>query len=149
MLSEHSKLLESACVILYHKQSTSAMTRFFRLEDGPVVMGAPLPKLSRVVTGEVELDSAVVLHPASVAAEMERWFGVESGALEVDSDYQELIEVPGGTLRVYLARFKTVDPPFAAAEKAGGSFITLTQTRGMNPVELELLRTAYTSIMEG
>jgi len=146
---EPSQLMESTSVILYHKQSTSAMTRFFRLDDGPVVIGQPLAKLSRVVTGEIEPDSTVVPHPGSIAAELERWLGLESGDLEADPEYQELIEVPGKIIRVYLARFKTIDPPFAEAEAVGASFITLTQTRGATPVELELLRTAYSAIMEG
>ncbi len=149
MAFKPSHLMDAASVILYHKQSTSAMTRFFRLDDGAVMIGHPLPKLSRVVTGEIDNSDSVLPHPGSIASELERWLGLERGDIEVESDYQELIEVPGRVIRVYLFRFKTIDPPFAEAEAAGASFISLTQTRGMNPVELELLRSAYTMIMEG
>ncbi len=146
---ENPELLESAAVILYHKQSTSAMTRFFCLENGPVLQGKPLAKLARIVTGEIEPGSIVIPHPAPIVSGMERWLGLKSGDLEVEHDYHELIEVPGNHIHVYLARFKSIDPPFAEAEAAGGVFVTLTQTRGVNPVELELLRSAYSMIMEG
>ncbi len=149
MTFKHSHLMDSAAVILYHKQSTSAMTRFFRLNEGSVLLGKSLPELARVVTGEVEPDSSVVSHPAAMVAEIEQWLGLEPGDLVIEHDYHELIEVPGNNVRVYLAHFKSIDPPFDRAEAAGASFVTLTQTRGMNPVELELLRSAYTMIMEG
>lgn len=146
---EPSTLMDAASVILYHKQSTSAMTRFFRLDAGPVLIGNPLAKLSRVVTGEVEPDSTIVAHPGAIVAEIERWLGLEPGDLEADAEYHELVEVPGKVIRVYLARFKTIDPPFAEAEAVNGSFVPLTQMRSATPVELELLRTAYAAIMEG
>ncbi|OIO72492.1 MAG: hypothetical protein AUJ56_01345 [Zetaproteobacteria bacterium CG1_02_49_23] len=141
--------MDSASIILYHKQSTSAMTRFFRLDGGSVLIGHPLAKLSRVVTGEVEPDSSVVPHPGSITAEIERWLGLASGDLEAEPEYHERVEVPGKIVRIYLARFKTIDPPFAEAEAVNGSFVALTQMRSATPVELELLRTAYTMIMEG
>lgn len=144
-----SGLFDSTRVILFHKQATSAMTRFLRLDGGALVMGGELPNLSQVVTGATPDDEAVLSHPASIAAEIERWLGLESGDLEVEPDYQERVEIPGKVLRIYLARFKTIDPPFAQARAVGGSFVTLTQTRGAMPVELELLRTAYAHIMEG
>ena len=149
MAFEFSHLMESASVILYHKQSTSAMTRFFKLDDGSVVLGNPLEKLGRVVTGEVEADSNVVSHPGAIMAELEDWLGLAPGDLAVEPDFLEWVEVPAKVKRIYLARFKTIDPPFVEAETVGASFVTLTQTRGMNPVELELLRSAYSIIMEG
>ena len=149
MSHAYSQLFDSVRVILFHKQSTSAMTRFLRLDGGELVIGGELPKLSQVVASDDPDDASVLSHPASIAAEIERWLGLESGDLEVEPDYRERIEVPDKVLRVYLARFKTIDPPFAEAEAVGGSFVTLTQTRGATPVELELLRSAYTMIMEG
>lgn len=149
MAFEYPALMDSVRVILYHKQSTSAMTRFFKLDDGGVALGHPLPQLCRIVTDETGVDSAVVPHPAAIVAEMERWLGLSPGNLEVDPEYHERIEVPGDILRVYLARFKSIDPPFSEAEAVGASFVPLTQARDVHPVELELLRSAYTVIMEG
>lgn len=146
---QYSELFDSARVILFHKQSTSAMTRFFKLNLGGVLLGKQIDKLSQVVTGERDDTSSVVAHPGAMAAELERWLRLEPGDLEVDSDYREVVEVPGNLLQVYLIRFTTIDPPFAEAEHAGASFITLTQARGLPPIELELLRIAYAHIMEG
>jgi len=148
-MNNFSPLLDSARVILFHKQSTSAMTRFLKCNDGGVCIGEPLPKLAQVVTGEEVSTSGVVPHPGAIAAELENWLGLAAGSLEVDADYQELIEIPGKILHVYLMRFTSMDPPFAEAEGVGATFIALTQARGLSPVELELLRSAYTMIMEG
>lgn len=147
MPHQYSGLFDSARVILYHKQSTSAMTRFFRFNNAGVVVGGALPDLAAAVAAGPE--RAVVAHPGSIAAELERWLNLQAGDLEVDSDYRELVEVPGNLLHVHLIRFTTIDPPFMQAEQANGSFISLTQARGLSPVELELLRSAYTHIMEG
>ena len=140
--SGFSELLGSARAILYHKQSTSALTRFLRLDGAGVCIGHTAPEGK--LTG-----SGVVAHPGAVAAEMERWMGLESGDLAAEPQYQEQLDVEGELLPVYLLRFTTIDPPFAAAEAVGASFITLTQARGLDAAELELLRTAYTMIMEG
>jgi len=141
--------MASVQVILYHKHPTSAMTRFFKLADGGVSIGSPLPELSRVVTGEEVNEPSIVALPGAIAAEIEQWLGLEVGTVVADTEYQELVEVPGDILRVYLMRFKTIDPPFREAEIAGASFIALTQARGLIPSELELLRKAYVMIMEG
>lgn len=148
MIKGFSTLLESARVILYHKQSTSAMTRFFKTEKG-VLIGHPLAELARVVTDEVTEASSVLPHPGAIATELEKWLQIPAGSLMVDADYAELIEVPGSVVRVYLMRFTTIDPPFAEAEALDASFVSLTQTRSLPQVELELLRSAYATIMEG
>lgn len=148
-MSGFSSLLDSTRVILFHKQSTSAMTRFFKSNDAGVLIGGDLPEQARVVTGEVEASSAVVAHPAAIIAELAKWLSLPADAMEVESEYVELLEVPAQVIRVCLIRFTTIDPPFAEAEKANASFIALTQARTLAAVELELLRSAYIQIMEG
>lgn len=147
-MSDFSTLLEAARVILYHKHPTSAMTRFFKLEQG-VLVGRLLPQLARVVTDEGVSPAAVVPHPGAIAAELEQWLSMPAGSLEVDADYAELVEVPGAVVRIFLIRFTTIDPPFDAAAAVNAAFVPLTQTRGLPQVELELLRSAYVAIMEG
>jgi len=138
-----SGLMQSARAILYHKQSTSAMTRFFRLQDAGVCIGGAY------ASGGTPASPGVIAHPGAVAAEVERWLGLQSGGLSVEAQYQECVDVDGADVPVYLLRFTSIDPPFGAAEAVGGSFITLTQARGLDASELELLRAAYTMIMEG
>lgn len=145
----YSTLFDSTRVILFHKQSTSAMTRFFRFNAGGVLVGGALPDLSRVIPPEPKREGAVVAHPGALAAEIEHLLELEAGGLELEAEFDEYIEVPGDVIRVYLMRFTTIDPPFMHAEHAGASFITLTQSRDLPQVELELLRSAYGVIMEG
>jgi hypothetical protein len=57
--------------------------------------------------------------------------------------------VPGEDIDILLASITTVDPPFEEAEKSNAQFIDLTQARGLPPVELELLRSAYELILGG
>jgi len=137
-----SDMMNSVRAILYHKQSTSAMTRFLKMDDAGVCLGGGGG--SRILAGV-----RVVVHPASVATLLEQWLGLQSGALAVETQYQECLEIGGLSLPVYLLRFTTIDPPFEAAEAVGASFITLTQARSLPAAELELLCSAYAMIMEG
>jgi hypothetical protein len=59
------------------------------------------------------------------------------------------VDVAGGPIEVYLARFTQIDPPFDELASLGGEFIILTQGRNLVPAELEMLRMAYECVMEG
>jgi hypothetical protein len=104
-------------LILFHKQKTSARTRFLRFADTVLSFG-PLP----------------------VAEER---MALPAGSLEVIADFQMDMETADGTVPVLLAGFTSIDPPFAAAEAIGARFAPITEARGVPPVELELLRHAY------
>jgi hypothetical protein len=104
-------------LILFHKQKTSARTRFLRFADTVLACG-PLP-----------------------AAE-ER-LALPVGSLEIVDDFQMDVDTADGAVPVLLAGFTSIDPPFAAAEAIGGRFVAITEARGLPAVELELLRQAY------
>jgi hypothetical protein len=72
-----------------------------------------------------------------------------SGSLKAEGEYHQMVEVPGKKIQIILGEITTVDPPFDEAEKAGASFIDLTQARGLPQVELELLRCAYELVLGG
>jgi len=74
---------------------------------------------------------------------------MEQAGLEIEGEYHEKVDVADGPLTVYLARFKTIDPPEDMAGKVGGRFISLTEAVGLPAVEMELLRRAYEVIMGG
>ncbi len=133
-------------VILYHKQATSARTRFVKFTDDTVFAFGPVAKLSQLE--EASLDNTLV-HPAAVMKETEALLGLEAGCLKAEPDYHHKVEVPGGSIHILLANITTMDPPFEAVEKAGGRFIDLTQARGLPQVELELLRHAYELVLGG
>jgi len=129
-------------LICYHKQKTSARTRFLRIGASVLVAG-PLPASAAVSagSGSVQADCAMPLRAA------ERRLGLADGALRAETEYCAEVQTPAGTVAILLAEFTSIDPPFAAAEAAGGRFIAITEARDLPPVELELMRRAYEVII--
>ncbi|MDD2816126.1 MAG: hypothetical protein PHP00_10390 [Thiotrichaceae bacterium] len=138
--------LSDARVLIYHKHPTSARTVFLRLNNS-VCLFEPLPELSQLL--EVPVDSPVLIHPAPLLTAAEQFFGMNSGALEWDKEFHAQLDVPHGLVAVFLARCKLMDPPRELVAEKAAKFIALTEARGLPPVELELLRRAYSVIMEG
>lgn len=137
-------------VIMYHKAPTSARTCFL-LQDEGVCLPERLPKLAQLVdayTPRHSGESKIVGHPSPLLRHVAEWLAIPPDQVELDEEFCEKVDVPDGPLTVYLARFASIDPPFDAAERVGGRFIALTEGRGLPPAELDLLRRAYTVIME-
>ena len=132
--------------ILFHKHHTSARTRFLRGPEG-ICFPVPLPRLSQRVEGDEAPD--VVAHPAVLLKPLAEWLGLPIESLELEREFFEVVETPEGRGPVYLVAFTTIDPPFdeAAARECG--FISLMEARGVSPPELELLRVAYQTVLEG
>ncbi len=70
-------------------------------------------------------------------------------SLQIEHEFRAQVDTPDGTVTVYLARFTMIDPPRAEVEPQEGKFIALTEARNLPGVELQLLRQAYSFIMEG
>jgi hypothetical protein len=139
--------MQSARLITYHKQATSARTRFLALGYGGVCAFDGLPRMAQLLEEVADPGGKVAQHPASLVSRAEREWGLARGGLEVDSGFRVLVDIPGGPVEVFLARFTPIDPPFAQAESNGARFIDITQARGMAPAELQLLRLAYEHIL--
>ncbi|MES9946120.1 hypothetical protein [Candidatus Thiodiazotropha sp. CDECU1] len=133
-------------VILYHKQATSARTRFLRLQNSSVCLFDPIPMPAALLD---RVESNTINHPASILQDAERRLDFPAGCLKAEGEYRHTVEVPGQTIQVILAAITTVDPPFAEAEKNGAGFIDLTQARGLPEIELQLLRCAYELVLGG
>ncbi|MFB1486691.1 MULTISPECIES: hypothetical protein [unclassified Thiocapsa] len=133
-------------LIMYHKQSTSARTRFLRLPYGGVCGFAALPEEAAIDEGSGGLPK-VVTHPALVLRDAEIRLGLPSGSLEMESGFRCEIAAGEERTEVFLARFTSLDPPFETAQAHGSSFIDLTQARNLPPVELDLLRRSYEKIL--
>lgn len=129
-------------LILYHKQKTSARTRFLCFAAS-VLAFEPLPAGAALLAQAGD----VLPHPAASIREAETRLGLPSGALRAESEFQAAVATPDGNVPVLLAEFTAIDPPFAAAEAAGARFIAITEARGLPAVELELLRRAYEVII--
>ena len=110
------------------------------------------PVLSQLIDGRVvkhQSNQDVVQHPAPLVIRAEQSLGLAPGNLEAEGEFHEQVDVEGGPLDVYLARFTGIDPPFEDVERNGGEFIDLTQARGLPGTELELLRKVYEFVLGG
>jgi hypothetical protein len=140
-------------LIMFHKQGTSARTRFLLLDSGTVCGFEPLPRLAEVIDHDFEASesaaSNVAFHPGALVHGAETRLGLSAGSLEAIGDFHARVDVAGGPVSVYLAAFTTQDPPFSAAESIGGSFIELPEARMLPPTELQLLRLAYEYLFGG
>jgi len=131
-------------LLLAHKQKTSARVRFLRFPHGLTAFHA-LPKLSSV--HDEAPPSKVEPHPALYLRSAEKQLGLEPGSLALEAEFSASVDTPDGPIRVRLATFTSIDPPFAAAASLGGQFIAITEARGSSPAELDLLRQAYSVLM--
>jgi len=131
-------------LLLAHKQKTSARVRFLRFAHGLSAFQA-LPALSSVL--EDPPASRVEAHPALYLRGAEVLLGLENGGLALEAEFSASVDTPDGPIRVRLATFTSIDPPFELAERLGGKFIAITEARGCVAAEMELLRQAYTALM--
>ncbi|MES9990909.1 MAG: hypothetical protein ABW098_03085 [Candidatus Thiodiazotropha sp.] len=133
-------------VILYHKQGTSARTRFLKLDTNSVCLFDPIPMPADLLQSDT---TNTINHPSAILRETERRFDFPAGSLKAEMEFRQTVEVPGESIQIMLAAITTVDPPFEDAEKKGARFIDLTQARGLPEIELLLLRQAYELVMGG
>ena len=145
--SEHT---QRGRIIFFHKHGTSARTRFLRFTDDTVCGFAPLPQLSAIMEeGYIPKQPAVEAHPATMLQQGAQRLQLDRTVLALETQYNEWVDAPGGAIRILLARFTAIDPPFEAAEALGARFIDLTEARDLPSVELLLLRKAYEVILGG
>jgi hypothetical protein len=131
-------------LILFHKQATSARTRFLRLAYGGVCAFDPLGANAELISTP---PGAVSTHPAAVLRAAAEQLTLPTGSLEHEPGFRYTVRDTQYDTQVLLARFTAIDPPFERAESLGASFIDLTQARGLAPVELHLLQRAYEVIL--
>ncbi len=134
-------------LIMFHKQKTSARTRFLLQAEGTVCGFDPLPPLAQLM--ETDEDSKVALHPGALTHAAEQRLGLPTGSLEAMGDFHVRVDVAGGPLSIFLAGFTMEDPPFDAAKATGARFIDLPEARMLPPTELQLLRLAYEYLLGG
>lgn len=134
-------------LILYHKHPSSGRTLFLRLNETccqfeGISAGSSVVE-SHVGGNQVKADLSDLLTDA------EQRLGMGSGALTLDREFNVAIDDSETPIQVYLARFTAIDPPQAELAERSGKFIALTEARRfLPPTELELLRLAYSAIMD-
>lgn len=130
-------------LILFHKHAISARLRFLRFTHS-IYAFEPLPVSAELTENEMTM----VYHPSFYLPFAERYLALPRGTLRHEPHFQATVYTLTGNVAVYLARLTTLDPPFAAATAVGGEFITITEARGCSSSELELLRRAYSVILD-
>ncbi len=130
----------TARLVLCHKQATSARLRFFCHGDSILVFD-PLPP-DRQLHDE-DFDAGVEVHPAPLVQAAERRLGLAAGSITAEAGFHAWLSTAAGDVPVLLAAFQSTDPPFDAAERAGGRFIAMTDARRLDAIERELLRRVY------
>jgi len=146
--SEISRYADSLRLVMYHKQATSARTRYLRLADGGICAFQSLPGAAELHFEPCD-EGSVLPHPAAAIAAAEHWLDLVPGSLEFQGEFRARAQTAVGELSIYLLRFTAVDPPFQAASDVGASFIAITEARGLPRAEMEILRKSYEYIMEG
>ncbi|MDX2228772.1 MAG: hypothetical protein NW220_03995 [Leptolyngbyaceae cyanobacterium bins.349] len=148
MSSEHR-------LILYHKHASSGRTLFLRLHD-TVCQFDGLSTASRVVESHVggnQVNDNLSDSLSNLLTDAEQRLGLSSGTLTLDREFNVAIAdadtaPPATPMQVFLARFTTIDPPEEQLAAQSGKFIALADARRLPPMELELLRLAYSAIMD-
>ncbi|MFM7425141.1 MAG: hypothetical protein ACKO7W_09155 [Elainella sp.] len=137
-------------LILYHKHPSSGRTLFLRLGE-TVCQFAGLSAEARVVESHIggdQVKQELTGHLADWIAEAEQRLNLESGSLTLDREFDVAVEDADQLLQIYLVRFTAIDPPLEQLAAQSGKFLALTDARRLPPPELELLRLAYTAIMD-
>jgi hypothetical protein len=123
--------MERMALIVYHKQATSARTRFLRGTDGCLFYG--------------ELVEGAAAHPAGLMQELARRLRVGMSDMALEPDFRAPQAAHGS---VWLAQVKTVDPPMVEHLK-DHRFVSLLDARDLPESELELLGAAYQAVLGG
>ncbi len=130
-------------LLCFHKQGTSARTRFVRWPHGMLAF-EPLPADARLLDEKSAPGLAHVRrHPADVLVDAAARLGMPADALRAETEFGAVIATPEGDVPVLLVQFTSLDPPFAEVETHGGKFIAITEARDCGALELALLRKAY------
>lgn len=132
-------------LILFHKQDTSARLRFLIFADGLLAF-APPPRAAQL-RAQNEARAVVRPHPAYTLRHAERQLDVAQGTLRIEADFYAELEYADGIIPVSLVEFTGIDPPFDLATRLGGRFVSLSDARGLPPVELELAGRAYRTVL--
>lgn len=134
-------------LIIYHKHKFSGRTLFLRL-NGTVCQPGGLPEGSQITDSKISTEQTVDVPPQFLPG-VEQQLGLSSGALKIDHEFQATVDGTGESpIEVYLAYFPTVDTPHEEVADREGKFIAITEGRRLPPAELELLRLAYSIIMD-
>lgn len=134
------------CVV-FHKQKTSARTRFL-IQGRDVVFPAGLAEDHSLTDGDDPDAPSVKLlpHPAAGIASLASLLDLPPSAFRVEAAHLGRV-VEDEQAPVWLVEVTTIDPPLENALRMGGRFISIMEARQSPAVQRELLRRAYERIL--
>ncbi len=135
-------------LILYYRGDISALTLFCQQPTGSICF-PPLPALSEVVEEDEMTAQDDISVPTLQIKALREKYQLDEDFLVADSDYYQQVSTPQGIVNVYMARFKVLDPPYQELSAHTLELKTITDLMGRPPAEMELLRRAYTCLIEG
>ncbi len=135
-------------IILYYKGDISALTLFCQQQNGHICF-PPLPKLSSFVEEDEKMPLTMDLRPAELIKNVNQQLQLDDDLLAFESGFYQQVETPKGIAVVYMARFNVLDPPHHLMAERNCKLMPLTALSGRMPVEMDLLRSAYSQVMEG
>lgn len=135
-------------LLLLYKGDISALVLFAQHSSGTICFPKALPALSSPMEQEDFVEDKVSLHPSALVNEINKSWRLDNDILHLEPGFHEQIETPKGVIYVHMARFKLLDPPHKLMKDYDCTLKTLPELRGRPPAEMELLRRAYTKMME-
>ncbi|MEW5837833.1 MAG: hypothetical protein AB1717_03255 [Pseudomonadota bacterium] len=146
MFSPH---LVDTRLVIFHKQATSARLRFVCFRHGLFAFGATDDSELELMDEDEDAAprSAVEWHPATLQRMAEGYLGLQAGASSMEPEFHAVARTNKGFLRLRALALTAIDPPFAAIERIGGRFISITEARSMNALEREALRRVYAHVL--
>ena len=130
--------------VLYHKQRTSARTRFLRIGRDVVYPEPPVDDCEPLDEAEAS-GSPIRQHPASGLGLLSRELGIAIGELRVDGE--PLARIGQFATPVWLVEVTSTDPPLDEVSAIGGRFVSIMDARDVPREQQELLRSAYERIL--
>lgn len=141
---------EKTRVILFHKHPMSANLHFVYFPYGGVSGFSKLPTLSSIVEENDDTsENYLAMHPALINAWAEQQLDLSAGSLQIEPEFNEVVEIPSGYINVFLAGFTQYPELEKAQSKHDVELLNLLQCIGIAPVEMLLLQKAYRVIMGG
>lgn len=135
------------CLLCY-KGDISALILFARQSNGSICFPEPLPKLSVLAEVNPTDDSKLSLHPSLLLPPILTLLKLPENIVKIEAGFLEQIETANGLINLHLARFTLLDPPHQLLQAQNCQLLPLTALRQQSELEMQLLRRAYSFMME-
>ncbi len=133
--------------LVCHVQRTSARVTFLRRPDGG--FGWPHP-ITAAATLAPDPQQSVVAHPGAALTQLRQHLHLAAAEdLMIESEFRAWLALDEAIQPVLLARLTAMDAPHPVAEAVEGRLVTLLDIRRRPDAEMQLLRTAYETLLTG